>query len=286
VWLLACRPATLTVAVVPVLVGVALALRAGSMRPLAALAALLGAVLIQVGTNLANDVFDHLKGADTAERLGPLRVTQAGLLAPREVFFGMALAFALATLLGVYLAWVGGWVVVAVGLASMASGVAYTGGPYPLGYHGLGDAFVFVFFGPVAVCGTMWVAHGAVPMAALLASVPVGALAAAVLVVNNTRDHETDTRAGKRTLVVRLGRRFGVREYAGLLAVAYAVPALFLLRGAAPWVLLPWLTAPWALSLARAVGRAEGRALNPLLGATARLLLAYGALFAAGLTAR
>ncbi|MBI5515647.1 MAG: 1,4-dihydroxy-2-naphthoate polyprenyltransferase [Deltaproteobacteria bacterium] len=286
VWLLACRPATLTVALVPVLVGVALAHARGLVRPWSALAALLGAVLIQVGTNLANDVFDHLKGADTAERLGPLRVTQAGLLSPREVLRGMALAFGLATALGVYLVWVGGWVVVCIGVASIASGVAYTGGPYPLGYHGLGDLFVFVFFGPVAVCGTLWVAHGAVPWEALVASVPVGALASAVLVVNNTRDHETDVKAGKRTLVVRLGRSFGVGEYAALLAVAFLVPGLFLAWGRGFWVLLPWLTAPWALALARGVARAEGRALNPLLGATARLLLVFGALFAAGLAAR
>lgn len=286
VWLLATRPATLTAALSPVTVGAAAAWRASGgagYRWGAVLAALLGAMFIQVGTNLANDVFDFEKGADTADRLGPTRVTQAGLLTPSQVRAGMVLSFALATAAGVYLTAVAGWPIVAIGVASIASGVAYTGGPYPLGYNGLGDVFVFAFFGVVAVCGTAFVALGSVPPLALALSVPVGALATAVLVVNNVRDHQTDVRAGKRTVVVRFGRRFGVVEYVACWVAALAVPvALAATRGSA-WLLLPLLTAPVGVGLARKVATVEGRPLNPVLGATAGALLLHSALTAAGL---
>lgn len=289
VWLLATRPATLTAALAPVLVGAAAsahAVGAANVRWVGVLAAALGATFIQVGTNLANDVFDYEKGADTAERLGPLRVTQAGLLTPRQVRAGMIASFALATLAGVYLVAACGWPIVAIGVASIASGIAYTGGPYPLGYNGLGDVFVFVFFGLVAVCGTAFVATGAVPWTAWAAAVPVGALATAVLVVNNVRDHETDVKAGKRTLVVRYGRAFGVMEYAALWALALAVPVALALSLRAPWMLLPVLTLPSAMKLTRAVRGTQGKALNPLLGATAKMLLAHSALAAAGFVLR
>lgn len=285
VWLLATRPATLTAALAPVLVGAAASAHAAGasrVRWSAVIAAALGATFIQVGTNLANDVFDFEKGADTAERLGPLRVTQAGLLTPRQVRAGMIASFALATLAGLYLVSVAGWPIVAIGVASIASGVAYTGGPYPLGYNGLGDVFVFVFFGLVAVCGTALVALGDVPWTAWAAAVPVGALATAVLVVNNVRDHETDVKAGKRTLVVRRGRPFGVREYAALWALALAVPVALAASLRAPWMLLPLLTLPAARRLSRAVSGTQGAALNPLLGATARMLLAHSALASLG----
>lgn len=284
-WLLASRPATLTAALAPVAVGTACALHAGGLRVGPALAALLGAVLIQLGTNYANDVFDFEKGADTAERLGPLRVTQAGLLRPQEVRRGMALAFLLAACAGLYLAFAAGPLVIAIGVASILSGVAYTGGPYPLGYHGLGDLFVLLFFGLVAVCGTAFVQVGSVPALSIWAALPTGALATAILVVNNLRDAPTDARAGKRTLVVRLGRRAGLLEYALLLCVAYAVPAGLVAGGAlGPWGILPWLSAPLALRLTRRVFGARGAALNPLLGGTARLLLLFSLLFAAGIT--
>ncbi len=250
IWWMACRPATLTAALVPVLVGAAVSWRAvgpGAMRWPALAAALFGAMMIQIGTNLANDVFDHEKGADTAERLGPTRVTQAGLLTPAEVRRGMVVAFGLATLAGVYLVAVGGLPIVVVGLASIASGVAYTGGPYPLGYNGLGDVFVFVFFGLVAVSGTAWVTTGTVPLLSVLAAVPVGAIATAVLVVNNVRDRETDVRAGKRTLVVRLGRRFGTVEYALLWALAWSMTGVVALVARAPWALLGRRTVPAGL---------------------------------------
>ena len=289
VWLLATRPATLTAALAPVLVGAAAsahAVGAAGVRWTSVLAAALGATFIQIGTNLANDVFDYEKGADTAERLGPLRVTQAGLLTPRQVRAGMIASFALATLAGVYLVATSGWPIVAIGVASIASGIAYTGGPYPLGYNGLGDVFVFVFFGLVAVCGTAFVATGSIPWVAWAAAVPVGALATAVLVVNNVRDHETDVKAGKRTLVVRHGRTFGVREYAGLWAVSLAVPLALAFALRAPWMLLPILTLPGAMKLTRAVRDTRGKALNPLLGATARMLLAHSLLAAAGFVIR
>jgi 1,4-dihydroxy-2-naphthoate octaprenyltransferase len=288
VWLLAARPATLSAAIVPVAVGTACAVAAGKFRLGPALGALLGAIFIQIGTNFANDVFDAEKGADTAERLGPTRAVQAGLLSPRQMRAGMAVVFGLAFLIGVYLVAVAGWPLVLIGLASIASGIAYTGGPYPLGYHGLGDLFVLVFFGFVAVCGTAYVQAGAVPLLAWWASVPVGALATAILVVNNQRDRVTDERAGKRTLAVRFGRGGAIAEWLILVAIAQAVPLLLglgLVPGIPPslWRCLPLASLPLVLAPARRVLRADGRELNPALGATARLLLVHGLLFAAGL---
>jgi 1,4-dihydroxy-2-naphthoate octaprenyltransferase len=283
-WLLATRPATLTVGLVPVLVGTAIAFRLDALRLGPAIAALLGAVFIQIGTNLANDVFDYEKGADTAERLGPLRVTQAGLLTPSQVRRGMVASFALAVLAGLYLAWVAGPIIIAIGVLSIASGIAYTGGPYPLGYNGLGDLFVFVFFGFVAVCGTTFVEAGRVPQLALWAAVPVGAIATAVLVVNNVRDHRTDVKAGKRTLVVRLGRGFGVGEYLLLIALAYLTPVYLFVSGLGGCaLLLPLLTLPLAVPLCRSVATEDGVALNRTLAGTARLLLLHGVLFTIGL---
>ncbi len=282
-WLLATRPQTLTAAFVPVAVGTAVAHAQGGVRVGPALAALLGAFLLQIGTNLANDLFDHEKGADTEERVGPLRAAQAGLLTTDQLRRGMVLSFAAATLAGVYLTVVAGPAVVAIGVLAIASGVAYTGGPYPLGYNGLGDVFVMLFFGFVAVCGTAFVQLGFVPPLAWWASVPVGSLATAILVVNNVRDRETDAKANKRTLAVRFGRGAGVVEYVLLLAMAYLVPALLAWGSADPWLFLPWLTLPWAAALTRNLVRLEGPPLNAILAGTARLLLVHGALFAAAL---
>lgn len=283
-WVMAIRPATLPAAVTPVLVGTAAAYAVGGFRWGPALAALTGALLLQVGANLANDLFDFEKGADTDERLGPTRVVHSGLLPAAAVRRGMALTFLLALLVGVYLVAVAGWVVVAIGLASIAAAIAYTGGPYPLGYNGLGDIAVFVFFGLVAVCGTAFVQAGRVPPIAWIAAVPVGTLVTAILVVNNVRDIATDAAAGKRTLAVRLGRPAAVAEYALLLVLAYAVPPALLLAGRLDaWVLLPLATAPLAVRLFRRVAADRGRALNPTLGRTARLAVAFGALFAAGI---
>lgn len=282
-WLLASRPATLTAAVVPVLTGTAVAHALGEFRKGPAVAALLGAMLIQIGTNFANDVFDAEKGADTEERLGPTRAVQAGLLTPRAVRTGMILTFGLAAVAGLYLAAAAGWPVVAIGAASILSGIAYTGGPYPLGYHGLGDVFVLAFFGFVAVCGTVFVETGAVPPLAVLASIPVGALATCILVVNNLRDRHTDVKAGKRTLAVRLGRGGALVEYAMLLFAAYSVPVVLAAQHGNPWLLLPLASLPVAALLFRRIAASEGRALNPCLAGTAKLLLLFGALFSAGL---
>ena len=283
-WVLAARPATLTAAFVPVAVGTAVAYATGGLRIGPALAALFGAFMIQIATNFANDVFDHEKGADTEERLGPTRAVQAGLLGAKAVRMGMLVSIALAVLAGLYLTAVGGWPIVVIGVLSVLSGVAYTGGPYPLGYHGLGDVFVMLFFGFVAVCGTVFVQTGSVPPLAWLASVPVGALATAVLVVNNVRDRETDVKAGKRTLAVRFGRRAGVGEYIALFVLAYASPAVaYLQMQRSAWVFLPVLTLPIAIGLVRTLATKEGKPLNACLANTAKLLLFYGVLFSVGL---
>jgi 1,4-dihydroxy-2-naphthoate octaprenyltransferase len=281
-WVMAARPATLAAGVVPVAVGTACAYAVDGFRFGPALAALFGAIMIQIGTNLANDVFDHEKGADTEERLGPTRVVQAGLLSGRVVRRAMVFCFALAAAAGVYLAWVAGWPIIVIGMASVASGLAYTGGPYPLGYHGLGDVFVMVFFGFVAVCGTAFVQVGAVPAAAWPAAAATGALATAILVVNNVRDRDTDAKAGKRTLAVRLGRGSGIAEYVLLLIVAYAMP-LLLVTYHGPLVLLAWLTLPLALVWGGRLVRWQGRALNAVLAGTAKLMLLHGMLLAAGI---
>lgn len=285
-FLLASRPATLSAAIVPVAVGTACAFASGGFSLGPALAALFGACFIQIGTNFANDVFDYEKGADTEERVGPLRAAQAGLLTPRALRAAMVVAFGLATVSGVYLTWVAGPAIVAIGIASIASGIAYTGGPYPLGYNGLGDLFVMVFFGFVAVCGTAFVQMGTVPPLAIFASIPVGALATAIIVVNNLRDAEGDAKVGKRTLAVRIGPRAAQTEYALLLAAAYAVPVVMLLLGRSGLaVLLPLLSAPLALPLLRSIRSDRGSALNSTLVGTAKLLLVHGVLFAAGLAA-
>ncbi|HEV8244332.1 MAG TPA: 1,4-dihydroxy-2-naphthoate polyprenyltransferase [Polyangiaceae bacterium] len=283
-WLLAARPKTLSAALVPVMVGTACAHAQGGVRWAPALAALCGALLLQIGANFANDVFDFEKGADTAERLGPTRAVQAGLISAGAMRAGMLVVLSLCLLVGAYLTSVAGLSIVLIGLCSILSAVAYTGGPYPLGYHGLGDLFVFVFFGLVAVPGTAFVQTGSLSALAFWAALPIGALATAILVVNNLRDIETDRRAGKRTLAVRFGERGALFEYTLLFAVAYAVPiALSVKHELRLPVLLPLASLPSALLLLRAVARERGRALNPLLGRTAKLLLIFGALFAAGI---
>jgi 1,4-dihydroxy-2-naphthoate octaprenyltransferase len=278
-WITACRPATLTVGVAPVLVGTACAAALGGFRAGPALAALVGALLLQIGSNLANDVFDHEKGADGADRLGPPRAVASGLLTARQVKAGMVLALGLAFCVGVYLAAVAGPAIIVIGLAAIASAVLYTGGPWPLGYHGLGDLFVMIFFGFVAVCGTAFVQVGGVPALAVWASVPVGALATAVLVINNLRDREQDARSGKRTLAVRLGREGALGELVLLLVSAYAVP-VGLALGGRPLVLFSLLTAPLAWRLGVQIFRTSGRALNPLLGQAARLTVVHSAALA------
>lgn len=284
IWLLAIRPRTLPAAAAPVVVGTAVALTVGSPRWGPALAALAGALLIQIGTNLANDVFDHQRGADTPDRLGPVRVTQAGLLRPAAVLAGMWTAFGLAVMAGLYLTWVAGWPVVMLGVASIAAGIAYTGGPFPLAYHGLAEPFVFAFFGVAAVAGTTYVQTLAVPPLALAAAVPMGLLATAILAVNNIRDLPTDRHAGKRTLAVRLGPVGARVEYALLVAGAYLAPvAMVWGLGGSAWLLLPLATLPVGVVLTVRVARLNGRPLNRVLAATGQLELVYAALLAAGL---
>ena len=284
-WMMAARPKTLPAALAPVIVGVALAYRDGAFSALPALAAAVGALLIQIGVNLANDYFDYVKGVDAADRAGPMRVTQSGLIPPGQVKHGMVLTFALATLVGVYLVAVGGWFILAVGAASIVSAVAYTGGPWPLGSHGLGDLFVFIFFGLAAVIGTYYVQALRLTSLVVVAAIPMGTLATAILAVNNLRDIDTDRRAGKRTMAVIMGPRATRREYGLLLAISYATPLLLWLAGAAsPWVLMPWLSLPLTVHLGRMMfGGVSGPALNKALAESARLELVYGVLFAIGL---
>ena len=282
-WLMAARPPTLPAAVVPVLVGTAAVARLGFL-PLAFAAALLAAVLIQIGTNFANDFFDFHKGADTAERLGPVRVTQSGLIPPNTVRSAMVLVFGLAALVGLYLVVIGGWPILVIGLLSISAGVLYTGGPYPLAYHGLGDLFVFIFFGLVAVCGTAYLHISTVPSVAWFAALPVALIVTAIIVVNNLRDIDTDRLAHKHTLAVLLGRRATRFEYLILVAAAYLLLPLGPLLGlTSAWALLPLLTLPIAVALVRTVFGVEGRPLNRALAGTGRLHMLFGVLLALGL---
>lgn len=284
-WLIAIRPATLPAAIGPVLVGLGVAIGLGVFKPLPALGALAVALLLQIASNLANDLFDFRSGADTAERLGPPRVAALGLLSQRQLMAGMALVVILAGIVGLYLVSVGGPILLVIGLLAIVSAVAYTGGPWPYGYHGLGEVFVFTFFGLVAVTGTTYLQTLTLEPVAVAAAVAVGALVTAILVVNNLRDIDTDRRAGKRTLAVMIGARNTVREYAVLLVVAYAVPVLLALAG---WtsvaVLLALASAPLAFPLARVVtAGGDPRRLNAVLKGTARLALVFSLLLAVGL---
>jgi len=284
-WRLATRPPTLTAAIAPVLAGTGAAIAADSFRVLPALAALFGAVCLQVGANLANDVFDHERGADTADRLGPPRAAQTGLLTPGQLRAGMAAMFALATVAGVYLVFAAGWPVVVVGVSSIVAAVIYTGGPWPTGYHALGDLFTFVFFGVVAVTGTYYVQANELSGAAWFAALPMGCTVTAILVINNLRDIPTDRATGKTTLGVLIGERATRGWYVFLLAAAFVLAlAMWPLGLASVWVALALLALPVAWPLARTVTNGTtGRALNPTLKATARFDLVFAALFALGL---
>jgi 1,4-dihydroxy-2-naphthoate octaprenyltransferase len=270
-----------------VLVGTSLALGAGRFRPLAFVAALLGAIFIQVGTNLSNDYSDARRGADTEDRLGPVRVTAGGLVPPRQVLLATYVSFGLAVACGAYLIAVAGWELLAVGAASILAGVLYTGGPRPYGYEGLGELFVFLFFGIVAVTGSYFVQYEALPWQAFVCAVPVGLLAAAILVVNNVRDIDTDRRAGKRTLAVRIGRERTRVLYMSMLALAYLIAPLPAVLGSMDaWLLLPLLTIPLAVRLAGVVRtRTDGASLNGALARTGALQLLFCVLYSAGILA-
>lgn len=279
----AARPQTLPAGLVPVIVGTAVAHRLAHADLGIATLALASALFIQIGANYANDVFDAEKGADGPDRVGPVRAVAAGLVSPSTMRAAMASSFAIATLLGGVLVWHAGWPVVAIGVASILAAIAYTGGPYPLGYHGLGDVFVIVFFGLVAVVGTVFVQALSVPPLAWLAAMPVGALSAAILVVNNVRDRETDARVGKRTLAVRLGKRGGLVEQALLFTTAFLAAIASAAWLHSMWPLLPLAIAPWAVLSWLALRDHEGAALNETLADTARLLLVFGVLYATGI---
>jgi 1,4-dihydroxy-2-naphthoate octaprenyltransferase len=283
-WVAAIRPRTLSAAIVPVTVGTAVAARGGAAHVGGAGVALTAALLLQIGTNLVNDWGDGRRGADGPDRLGPRRAVQSGWLTPNQVLAAAALALLTASLLGLGLIARGGWPIAAIGLGGLVAAVAYTAGPAPLAYHGLGEVTVFLFFGPLAVCGTELAQAGRARADAMLASVPVGALAMAILLVNNVRDVDGDRRAGKRTLVVRFGRRAGRAAYAGALGLAFLGATVLAAWLGRPAVLAVWLAAPFVPApLAAVRRRTDGPALNAALAATARLHLAFGLLLAAGL---
>ena len=284
---MAARPRTLPAAVAPVLVGTSLAIHVGRFHPLAFVAALLGAMLIQIGTNLSNDYSDARRGADSEDRLGPVRVTAGGLVPPRQVLVATYTTFALAVLCGIYLIAVAGWLLLAVGAASILAGVLYTGGPRPYGYEGLGELFVFLFFGIVAVAGSYYVQRRSLPWEAFVLAVPVGLLIAAILVVNNVRDIESDRRAGKRTLAVRLGRQRTRLLFVAMLIVAFASGLICWLAGPlSPWLALTLLTVPLAAVVARTVwSHSDGPSLNAALAQSGILALLYCLALSAGVLA-
>jgi len=301
-WLMAARPQTLPAGSAPVVVGAGLAVHAGVFAPLPWLGALVGALLIQVGTNFANDYYDAMKGADTDEREGFTRVTAGGIIPPERVKRAMIATYGLAVVVGVSLVAVGGLPILVVGLSAIAAGILYTGGPYPYGYRGLGDLFVFIYFGVVAVTGTYYVQAvteagvglfpvglpaGTVPLDAVVASLPAAGLSTAILVVNNVRDRETDAAAGKRTLAVALGYTWSRGEFLVLVGMAYVVPVVFALDSAyGVWALAPLLTLPLAASIGRTVlTHTGGDALNPALERVGQTLFVHSILFAGGLAA-
>ena len=284
IWAMAARPRTLPAAIAPVLVGTALAGSEGEFRPLAFCAALVGSIFIQIGTNLSNDYSDARRGADTEERLGPVRVTAGGLVPPRKVLVATWLAFAIAVAAGAYLIALVGWELLAIGAASILAGVLYTGGPRPYGYEGLGELFVFLFFGVVAVTGSYYVQTEELTWLALALSVPVGLLAAAILVVNNIRDVETDRRAGKRTLAVRLGRDRARRLFAVMVTLPFVIVIAIAAVDSRPELLVALLAAPLVPPLVRTVSsRTDGPSLNMALARCGALLALFSVFLSAGL---
>jgi 1,4-dihydroxy-2-naphthoate polyprenyltransferase len=285
IWFMAARIRTLPAAIAPVLVGTALAGYLHVFHPLRFLGALIGAVFIQVGTNLSNDYSDARRGADAEDRLGPVRVTAGGLVPPRQVLMATYISFGIAVLAGIYLTVVAGWQLLVVGAASILAGVLYTGGPRPYGYEGLGEVFVFLFFGIVAVAGSFFVQLRHLDWEAFALAVPVGLIAAAILVVNNVRDVDSDRRAGKRTLAVRLGRERTRVMFALVIYLAFPLALVTWLAGPlSPWLLLSWLTLPLAAQVARLVrNRTDGPSLNQALAQTGLLQLVFCTLLASGL---
>lgn len=283
-WWLAARPKTLPAAAAPVAVGSAVAYADGVFSVLPAFAAFLGALLLQIAVNLANDYFDAKNEIDSAARLGPVRVTQSGLIPPSQVKLAMILTLVCAALVFSYLTFTGGVVIFWVAVASVLAALAYSGGPYPLASHGLGEIFVFIFFGLVAVCGTYWVQGQTLSWLVVAASIAPGLLISAIMVVNNLRDIETDKPAGKKTLAVRLGRKNTIVLYRLMIIVAYLSLPLVTIVSRIEWLIyLPIITIPMALSLCKEVSNNTGSELNNTLAKTAKLSLLFSLLFAIGL---
>lgn len=283
-WVLAIRPRTLPAAAAGVIMGAAMAWHDGYFRLDAVLVCLFTALMLQIGSNLANDVFDFERGTDTAERMGPTRVTQAGLLTPKQVKFGMVVVFGLSAILGLYLAWLGGWVIIILGAAAIISAIAYTGGPFPIGYYGLGDIFVFIFFGLASVAGTYYIQAGMVTSAVWWMAIPPGLIITAILVVNNLRDIENDRKGGKHTMAVRLGEQGTKIQYIVCMVVAYLILIPVVGAGLIPWTtLLAWFSLPFAYQATQVVLTQKGRSLNMALAKTGQTALVFSLLFWLGL---
>lgn len=283
-WFLAARPKTLLAAVVPVMVGSSLAVYSGEFFLPYSIVALLCSILIQVGTNYTNDLYDYLKGSDTKERKGPLRVLSAGLISVNEMKWGIFMVFFITFLLGMYLVYSAGWVILIIGVISIIAGLAYTAGPFPLAYNGLGDVFVFIFFGIVGTMGTYYLHHQEFTLLSFLVSLPVGALITNILVVNNFRDIEEDKAAGKNTLAVILGNTFSKIEFISLLIISFVIPILlFLNYNFSFWIFLPYVSLPVAILLMKMLNEYHGTQLNKTLELTAKFSALYGLLFSIGI---
>ncbi|MGQ9798110.1 MAG: 1,4-dihydroxy-2-naphthoate polyprenyltransferase [Ignavibacterium sp.] len=283
-WILASRPKTLPAAFVPVLVGSSLAYNQGKFYPLYSLIALICSLLIQIGTNFTNDLYDYLRGADTEKRKGPLRVISAGMISPNEMKLAIVFVFGLTFLLGLYLVYVTDWKIFVIGVFSIIAGLAYTAGPFPLAYHGLGDLFVFLFFGIIGTMGTYYLHHQEFTFISFLVSLPVGALITNILIVNNYRDVEEDEQSGKNTLAVILGREFSRYEYIFFLLLAFFIPFILYFKfNFNVTVFLPYLTLPFAIILAKMIFSFQGLQLNKTLEVSAKYSAIYGILFSAGM---
>ncbi len=283
-WFLAARHKTLLAAVVPVIVGSSLAIYSEKFFPLYSLIALLCSILIQVGTNYTNDLYDYLKGADNEKRKGPLRVLSSGLISVNEMKLGIFLVFLITFLLGLYLVYAAGWVILLIGIISILAGLVYTAGPFPLAYNGLGDVFVFIFFGIVGTMGTYYLHHDEFTLLSFLISLPVGALITNILVVNNFRDIEEDRSTGKKTLAVIFGNTFSKIEFIVLLIISFIVPLLlFSFYNFSYWIFLPYISLPIAVTLIKMLSEYKGSELNKTLELTAKFSAIFGLLFSIGI---